>query len=157
MGMTQQSPNSYAGLFPIVEEVGFTVPLFLAGTEEAASGFSTLALEDSKLTYSLEDNSFASIVIPGEVGGDPLTLMFGNQTEVVQPGATFEFLPSFPDVVSLTLAGTGLSESSAPGFTFTHEGLADLTLVVGAIPEPSSAVLLTIGAAFGIWRGRRGE
>jgi hypothetical protein len=140
-GMTQGSPNSYASLFPVVGDVGFTGPFFVTGSEDESSGLNLLTVGNSKLTYNVIGNPFTSVVIPGDLGGAPLTLGFGSQSGIVQPGTTFNFLPQFPDVTSLSLEGNGLSEFTAVGFTFAHEGIADVTLSIETVPEPSSCLL----------------
>lgn len=82
------------------------------------------------LTYDVSSNQFASIVIPGELGDAPLTMLFGGlglQTEIVQPGTVFDFSGGASRII---LKGNGLSAYSSTGFTFTQQGNANVTLSV---------------------------
>jgi hypothetical protein len=155
----QASPNSYFGLHPVVGEFGYTEPFLVTGPDDGTSAFSAFSVADSKLIFSIENdtNAFASILIPGEVGGDSLWLSFQNHTELVLPGTTFSFLTLFPGGVSmLSLEGIGLSASSLAGFTYVHEGLAEISLTVQAVPEPCGLILAAIGGCLAMGCRRRG-
>ena len=123
-------PNSYKGYYPTRYQFGRTGEYYFSAQAEEGLGSGSLLSGESQLNYSVVENSFASIVIPGEAGGDPLSLQFGSQTEIVQPGSTFNFLPLFPEVTSLSLVGNGLAATSVTGFTFANDGVADITLNV---------------------------
>lgn len=154
----ESAPNRYEGLFPIRNDFGRTRPYNFNGLTSSAPGFLASNVDDVGLAFSVSENSFASITIPNTPSGDPLQLGFEGHTWSVSPGSTFDLLPFVPSGISqLWLTGNGLSAGSVTGFTFTQDGMADISMEVGAVPEPQSALLAVAGGMLihSVTRSRR--
>jgi hypothetical protein len=112
---------------PVSGPVGRTMPLYLEGPDFEEVEDNAITTGYTSLTYSTVHNTVASVVIPGEAGGNAVLLSYESEIESVQPGSTY----TFPiGVSSFQISGNGLSVYSQTGFIFTSSGVVDIQLSV---------------------------
>jgi len=136
--------------FPVTEDYGHNN--FIYVDPAYATGYS----------YHVDGSTFSSFTIPNALpGGDDLfELIFGGMTFSLHAGDVFNFTDYVAQGINdFQLTGIDLGEQVDPdglppfvaGFEFTTEGVATLTQTpiteeVGAVPEPASMAIWSLGA-----------
>jgi formylglycine-generating enzyme required for sulfatase activity len=153
---------------PINAGYGLTEPIYFG--ETPASGSTPPELAATGYGFISDGPNITSIVLPEALpnGDSQFELLVGDTSYSVSAGSVFDFTSLTPDgVAGFALMGIDPAEGFDPtaglpfavGLQFASEGVTQLyTLTYSPVPEPSTFVLLGIGAMSLLgyaWRRRK--